>query len=134
MKISPATTGETENGRSISVTSTRLSRKWNRAMDQAAARPNGRFNGTTHRAVSSVSRTALSASGSVYRAPVNEHAIRERLGKDRRQRHEQKCCQERDRDGSEQDRHEPSFKLVDARRSIGRCMMRVQAACLRLHA
>ena len=39
-KISPATTGETANGRSISVVSSRLPRKSNLVMAHAAARPN----------------------------------------------------------------------------------------------
>ena len=52
-KTSPATTGDTENGRSISVISRFLPRKSNLAMDQAAATPKTVFSGTQMAAVSS---------------------------------------------------------------------------------
>ena len=57
-KIRPAITGDTENGRSISVISTLLPRKSNLAIAQAAATPNTRLSGTAIAAVSSVSRIA----------------------------------------------------------------------------
>ena len=61
----PATTGETANGRSISVMSRLLPRNSNFAMAQAAQMPNTVFTGTTIAAVSSVSRIEASVSGSV---------------------------------------------------------------------
>ena len=45
-KTRPEITGDTANGRSISVISTLLPRKSNLAIAQAAARPNTRFSGT----------------------------------------------------------------------------------------
>jgi len=64
----PATTGDTENGRSISEISTCLPRNSNLAMAQAATTPNTRFNGTAMAATSSVSRIADHASGSTSAA------------------------------------------------------------------
>ena len=61
-------TGETENGRSISVVSTLLPRKSNLAIAHAAATPNVRFSGTAMAAASSVSLIADTASGSVIAA------------------------------------------------------------------
>ena len=63
-KHSPATTGETENGRSINVIRKALPRKSNLAMAQAAAMPKTAFSGTAMAAVSRVSRIAERASGS----------------------------------------------------------------------
>ncbi len=62
---SPATTGDTANGRSMSVMSSVLPRNSNLAMAQAAARPKTRFSATEMTATSSVRRMADSASGSV---------------------------------------------------------------------
>ena len=61
-------TGDTENGRSISVISKLLPGKLNLAMAHAAATPNTRLSGTAIAAVSSVRRIAASASGSTIAA------------------------------------------------------------------
>src|SRR2546423_8569486 len=58
-------TGDTENGRSIRVTSTLLPGKRNLAIAHAAATPKTRLSGTVIAAVSNVRRIAASASGSV---------------------------------------------------------------------
>ena len=62
--INPATTGETEKGKSISVTKRLLPGKENFAIDQAAARPKTRLAGTAMAATIKVSFTAAMASGS----------------------------------------------------------------------
>ena len=67
-KINPAMTGDTENGTSISVSSTSLPRKSNFAIAQAAATPKTRFSGTAMAAAVSVRRIAERASGSVIAA------------------------------------------------------------------
>ncbi|MNT12535.1 hypothetical protein D3C72_1474660 [compost metagenome] len=64
----PATTGDTENGRSTSEVSSALPLNSNLAMAQAAATPNTRFSGTAISAVSKVSLMADQASGSVSAA------------------------------------------------------------------
>src|SRR2546421_374613 len=63
--ISPATTGETENGKSIIVMSSDLPGKLNFAIAQAAASPKMTFNGTVMAATSRVSLAAERESGSV---------------------------------------------------------------------
>src|SRR5690606_36423160 len=65
---SPATTGDTENGRSISVIRNCLPRNWNLVIAQAAATPNTRFTGSATAATHRVSLIALQASGSVMAA------------------------------------------------------------------
>ena len=65
---SPATTGDTENGRSIKVISACLPRKRNFAIAQAAAIPNTMFKGTAIAAASTVRRNAAKASASVIAA------------------------------------------------------------------
>ena len=67
-KARPATTGETENGRSMAVTSTCLPRNSNFAIAHAAATPNTMLSGTATAAASRVSRIAASASGSLTAA------------------------------------------------------------------
>ena len=67
-KDSPAMTGETEKGRSISAVSSRLPGKSNFAMHQAAASPPTRFTGTVIAATSRVSQMAATVSG-FRRAP-----------------------------------------------------------------
>src|SRR5262245_1284073 len=62
--MSPDTTGETENGRSINVTRTLLPGKANLAIAHAAARPKTRFSGTAMAAAESVRRMAAQVSGS----------------------------------------------------------------------
>jgi hypothetical protein len=57
-------TGETENGRSISVVRNALPLNSNLAIAQAAATPKTRFRGTAMAATASVSRIAASVSGS----------------------------------------------------------------------
>ncbi len=64
MKTSPATTGDTEKGRSISVMRRLLPRNWNFAIAQAAATPKTRFSGTAIAATVSVKPIAARASGS----------------------------------------------------------------------
>ncbi|MNM67463.1 hypothetical protein D3C81_789990 [compost metagenome] len=65
MNTSPATTGDTENGRSIKVTNQRFPGKLCLLTTQAAATPKTRFNGTTMAVTMSVSFTADNASGSL---------------------------------------------------------------------
>src|SRR4051812_7300742 len=61
--IRPATTGDTENGRSISVISSDFPRKLNFAMAHAAQIPKITFRGTLMAATISVNRMAARASG-----------------------------------------------------------------------
>ena len=61
-KQRPATTGDTENGRSISVIRNALPRKSNLAIAQAAAMPKTALSGTATAAVIRVSRIADTAS------------------------------------------------------------------------
>src|SRR4051794_2528463 len=61
----PEMTGETANGRSISVVSTLLPPKLNLEIHHAAATPNTRFAGTEIAAVNNVRRIEASASGSL---------------------------------------------------------------------
>ncbi|MNH02623.1 hypothetical protein D3C79_618670 [compost metagenome] len=63
--ISPAITGETENGRSMMVMSNCRPGKRKRAIAQAAASPNSRLSGTEQRVTRAVSPSALRASGSL---------------------------------------------------------------------
>jgi len=72
----PATTGETENGRSIRVISNCLPRNWNLVTAQAAATPNTRFTGSAMAATSRVSRMADQASGSTMAARYSCHPLR----------------------------------------------------------
>src|SRR5690606_40450443 len=62
-KQRPATTGETENGRSIRVIRKALPRKSNLAIAQAAAMPKTALRGTAIAAVMRVRRIAETASG-----------------------------------------------------------------------
>jgi hypothetical protein len=64
MKINPAMTGDTANGRSMSVIKVLLPRNSNLAMAHAAATPNTRLKGTAMAATSSVSLTEAQAVGS----------------------------------------------------------------------
>src|SRR5436305_7358803 len=64
-KINPDITGDTANGKSISVISRLLPRKWNLEIAHAAARPNTRLRGTQINATSNVTRMAESAWRSV---------------------------------------------------------------------
>ena len=59
----PAITGDTANGRSISVRRTPLPRNWNRAITHAAAMPKPTLSGTAIAAAISVSRIAARVSG-----------------------------------------------------------------------
>src|SRR6266571_6950115 len=68
----PETTGETENGKSISVTRKLLPTKLNFPIAQAAATPKIRFRGTAMPAAISVKRIAASASGSRKLAKYTE--------------------------------------------------------------
>ena len=69
----PEMTGDTANGRSISVVSRFLPRKSNLAMAQPAQTPNTRFNGTAIAAASSVSFSAAIASGCVIASVYAPH-------------------------------------------------------------
>ena len=72
----PAITGDTENGRSISVSRRLRPRKSNFAMHHAAATPNTRLSGTAMRDVSSVSLMADSASASTMDATYTSKPLR----------------------------------------------------------
>ena len=63
-QTSPAITGDTDNGRSISVTSAFFPRKSNRVIAHAAAMPKAQLHGTAIATTTSVRRSAASASGS----------------------------------------------------------------------
>ena len=78
-KIRPEITGDTLNGRSISVISALLPRNRYFAISQAAATPNTRFSGTQIAAVSSVSRIAAQRLGLGDRLDVAAEALAERL-------------------------------------------------------
>src|SRR5438477_9146371 len=71
--INPATTGETEKGKSINVFSSDLPRKLNLAIAHADARPKSRFSGSLIVASSIVSLIAASEYGSLSasKATVN---------------------------------------------------------------
>ena len=75
-KTSPATTGDTENGRSISVIRNCLPRNWNLVMAQAAATPNTRFTGSAMAATSKVRRIAAQASGSTMASRYKAQPLR----------------------------------------------------------
>ncbi len=64
MNTSPAITGETANGRSMSVIKVLLPRKLNLAIAHAAATPNTRLHGTAIAATNKVSLIAAKAMGS----------------------------------------------------------------------
>ena len=82
--LRPATTGDTENGKSISVSSTVRPGNRNRAMAQAAATPKTTFNATATGATANVSRMAWRVSWSRDQVvPIDPEAARERLGKRR---------------------------------------------------
>src|ERR1700722_7090219 len=68
MKIRPAMTGETANGRSMSVIKVLLPRNSNLAIAQAAATPKTKLNGTAMAATTSVNLTAAQAMGSAIAA------------------------------------------------------------------
>ena len=61
----PEITGDTANGRSISVISSCFPRNWNLPIAHAAATPKRRFAGTAIAAAVSVSVSAAIASGSL---------------------------------------------------------------------
>jgi hypothetical protein len=101
MNIKPATTGDTENGRSINVMSSVLPRNSNLAIAHAAARPKTTLSGTLIAAMSKVSFIAAHASGCEMRLPITAPAFRERLRKHVDQRQQQKHEAERHRDADE---------------------------------
>ena len=103
----PAITGETANGRSISVTSRLLPRNSKRAMAQAAAMPNSVLAGTTIAAVSSVSRIAACVSGSLKLSQEYAVAGCESLRQHGAERREQQQPEEADRNGEHDDAREP---------------------------
>ncbi len=69
-------TGDTENGRSISVSNRFLPRNSNLAMAHAAATPNTTLSGTAIAATLSVSVMADSASGSASAAQYTSRPLR----------------------------------------------------------
>ena len=132
-KTSPETTGETANGRSMRVTSTRLPGKSNRAIVHAAATPNTRFSGTTQTAVNSVRRTALSASGSVTARqytvmPSANACVKTAASGTKRNSVRKASATVQSSAGTTRP------PLVPGRRSMGLCIGQAQAARRRLHA
>ena len=115
----PEMTGDTANGRSISVVSRFLPRKSNLAIAQPAQTPNTRFNGTAIAAASSVSFSAAIASGCVIASTYAPQPLRERFGEDERQRQDQEERQER-----EHDRRERPAEPDRLRQVIGRVAAR----------
>ncbi len=117
-------TGETANGRSISVISRLLPRNSNFAMAQAAQMPKTVLAGTTIAAVSSVRRIAARVSGSEKLAEVDLEPLLERLRQHRPERGQQQQREKGDRDGDQQ--HAPDARpdrdvapLLDPGRDAG---------------
>ena len=81
-------TGDTENGRSISVIRNCLPRKSNFAIAQAAATPKIVLTGTTIAAVVSVSRIAASVSGVCSASRYTREPLRERVAEHRHDGHD----------------------------------------------
>ena len=102
-KMSPATTGETENGRSISVISSCLPRNSNLAIAQAAATPKTRFSGTAIAAANQRQLDRRQRVGLGERVRVGLPALAQRLGEHRHQRQQQEEREECQREGG--DRH-----------------------------
>ena len=96
-KTRPLTTGDTEKGMSISVTSALLPGNWNLAIAQAAHTPNTMLIGTAIAAIVSVSRIAERASGSASAIDIGAEALAERFGRDDRERRDEKETQEGER-------------------------------------
>ena len=103
-------TGETENGRSISVIRKALPLNSNLAIAQAAATPKTRLSGTAIAATSSVSRIADSVSGSASASTKAPTPFAKRLGEDEDQRQQQEQRQE-----GEGERHQHAAAPAGAR-------------------
>ena len=88
-KQRPATTGETENGRSMKVMRKALPRKSNLAIAQAAATPKTALSGTAMAAAISVSWIAARTSGLAKEATASAKPFGQRLREDRDQRREE---------------------------------------------
>ncbi len=101
-KIMPEITGETANGRSISVVSRFLPRKSNCAIAHDAARPKTMLSGTAIAAVSSVKLDRGARLGIGNRREVKPDALVERLGEDRDQRDDQEQAEEAQRNADDQ--------------------------------
>ena len=96
-KIRPATTGDTENGRSMRVISSCLPRKSNLAMAQAAATPNTRFSGTAIAADEQRQPDGAQRIGLDRAPPGRRPALAQRLGEHRDQRQQQEQREEAER-------------------------------------
>ncbi len=95
----PATTGDTEKGRSIRVTRKVLPGKSNLAIAQAAAMPNTVLSGTAMAAATSDSRTAARVSGSVIEVQKAGNALGEGFLEHDHKRQHQQHHHEQDGDG-----------------------------------
>ena len=100
-KTRPDTTGETENGRSIKVTSAPLPRKRNFDTHQAAESPKAALIGTTIAATINVSAIAARASGSAERAQVTAETFARGFDSDHDQRSKHKQAKEPDGEGDQ---------------------------------
>ena len=124
-KTSPATTGDTENGRSISVIRNCLPRNWNLVMAQAAAHAEHQV----HR-----QRDGRDQQGQTDRRPgvrlddglqVQGPTLAEGLGEYRGQRHQQEQRQEQQRDAQQDAAHPARLgqvggTMVDAHQALPR--------------
>ena len=112
----PEMTGETANGRSMSVISSCLPRNWNLPIAHAAQTPKMRFAGTAMAAAVSVSVSAAIASGSLIavdvRRPSEPECFREHGG-------------ERDGEKQEQKSERDGRQAATARRRLGEPLLRV---------
>ncbi len=107
----PATTGETENGRSISVIRNALPRKSNLVMNQAAAMPKAAFSGTEMAAMSQ---------GQPDRRPGV--AVAEALDGSQQRRRASRLGKDGDQGGEDQDRQADDGK-ADQRPADQRCLL-----------
>ena len=87
-------TGETENGRSISVIRKALPLNSNLAIAQAAATPKTRLSGTAIAATSSVRRIADGVSGSPSACGIGTEALAKASSEDDDQRQQQEDAEE----------------------------------------
>ena len=106
----PETTGDTENGRSISVIRTLFPGNANLAMVHAAAIPNTRLSGTAIAATSSVSCDRRDGIGLRNRGEVNADTFPQPLDEDEGKRREQEQRQEQQGKADEQVAYEPPVR------------------------
>ena len=119
----PETTGETENGRSISVMRNALPRNSYLATHQAAATPKTRLSGTAMAATISVSRIAGLRSRIGERLEIGLDALAEGLDEDEDQRQHQDQQHEDDGDADQRPAH-PAAARWSARMCVGRLVGR----------